>query len=201
MRYGGFWRRFFATFLDLAIIFFVICVSVLLASLVKGHGFEGAKGLVCLAIDNGIHLCGYAEGLVVALFAGGDTFTHFWQQVHMSLPDDPYPSFGSLLTQLGLLLVGLSLYRAAFEATPLQGTPGKVILGLKVMGINGKRLSFWEAMGRNALSLISTFFLGVGHVMVAFSRRKQAFHDRLSGTVVVVRSLPQNGEEGYPRWY
>ena len=67
-----------------------------------------------------------------------------------------------------------------------QATPGKMALGIQVVDARtGRPLSFGQAVGRYAAYFISTIPLGLGFIWVAFDPRKQGWHDRLAGTVVV----------------
>lgn len=77
------------------------------------------------------------------------------------------------------------IYFAALESSPLQATPGKRLLGLKVADVGGMRPGFWKASGRYVLKLISVVSLGAGFVMMFFTERKQAFHDYATGCVVL----------------
>ncbi len=62
----------------------------------------------------------------------------------------------------------------------LQATPGKLLLGLRVAGVNGQRLSYRRASARNLGKLLffpcSPLFLGYA----LFSKRR-GMHDLFSG--------------------
>jgi uncharacterized RDD family membrane protein YckC len=47
-----------------------------------------------------------------------------------------------------------ALYYAACESSPVQATPGKALLGLKVETKDGKKYGFWAAVGRLTLQWI-----------------------------------------------
>ncbi len=67
-----------------------------------------------------------------------------------------------------------------------QATPGKMALAIKVVDARtGRPLSLGQAVGRYAAYFISTIPLGLGFIWVAFDPRKQGWHDKLAGTVVV----------------
>ena len=67
-----------------------------------------------------------------------------------------------------------------------QGTPGKLVLGLRIVdaGTGGT-----PAIGRLVLRyvgyLVSALPLGLGYLWVLWDRRKQGWHDKMAGTVVV----------------
>lgn len=79
-------------------------------------------------------------------------------------------------------------YFAAFESSSLQGTPGKLALGLVVTDMDGNRISFWKALGRNTGKVFSdiTFFsFYIGYLLAGFTQRKQALHDLMSSCLVL----------------
>ena len=67
-----------------------------------------------------------------------------------------------------------------------QATPGKMVVAIKVVDEKtGHAMSFGQAVGRYAGYVISTIPLGLGFIWAAFDPRKQGWHDKLAGTVVV----------------
>jgi uncharacterized RDD family membrane protein YckC len=68
-------------------------------------------------------------------------------------------------------------------------TPGKSLLRLKVIRVNGEAVGFGLAFVRWIAQGISFLALGVGFLMIAFTRNKQGLHDKIAGTFVV-RLLP-----------
>ena len=69
----------------------------------------------------------------------------------------------------------------------MQGTAGKLALGIKVTDMSGARVSFGRATGRHFAKIISGFILGIGFLMVAFTKRKQGLHDLVAGCLVLNR--------------
>jgi len=82
------------------------------------------------------------------------------------------------------LLIGW-LYYTLMESSSHQATLGKKVLGLRVTGLNGQRISFGRATGRYFGKIISAILLFIGYIMAAFTSKKQALHDILAGTLVV----------------
>jgi len=76
------------------------------------------------------------------------------------------------------------LYGAGFESSRWQATPGKMLLGLRVTDLEGRRITFLRATGRALGKWLSGLLLGMGYVLVAFTDRKQGLHDFLAGTLV-----------------
>jgi len=60
-----------------------------------------------------------------------------------------------------------ALYYAACESSPVQATPGKAVLGLKVETREGKKYGFWPAVGRFVLQWIfSLMFALIATIVV-----------------------------------
>ena len=67
-------------------------------------------------------------------------------------------------------------------------TPGKALLGLRVIGGKRRRgLGIPLAFLRTCAVMVSIATLGLGFLMVAFTRDKRGLHDHLAGTAVVRR--------------
>jgi uncharacterized RDD family membrane protein YckC len=70
-------------------------------------------------------------------------------------------------------------------------TPGKMLLGLKVLSTDGTLIGFGIAFLRSVGYLVSSI-LYIGFIWAAFDRRKQGWHDKIAGTVVVI--LPRENQ-------
>jgi uncharacterized RDD family membrane protein YckC len=67
-----------------------------------------------------------------------------------------------------------------------QATPGKLALHLRVVDAkNGGRLSIGQSIGRYLGYYVSIFPFCLGLIWVGIDSRKQGFHDKLAGTVVI----------------
>ncbi|OGP49627.1 MAG: hypothetical protein A2Y79_04840 [Deltaproteobacteria bacterium RBG_13_43_22] len=77
------------------------------------------------------------------------------------------------------------LYSAVLVSSVWQGTVGKKVLGLKVTDLSGQRISFGRATGRYFSTSVSALLLGIGLMMVGWTRRKQGLHDMMASTLVV----------------
>ncbi|MDD5712391.1 MAG: RDD family protein [Smithellaceae bacterium] len=64
-------------------------------------------------------------------------------------------------------------------------TPGKRALGLKVIREDGNEMTLGVGFLRCVGYLISMFFFYLGFIWVAFDRRKQGWHDKIAGTLVI----------------
>ncbi|MGG2027958.1 RDD family protein [Gottfriedia sp. S16(2024)] len=83
-------------------------------------------------------------------------------------------------------LIGI-FYLMFLPATKLQGTIGKFTVGIKVINKDGSRLSLLDAISRGLAQCVSSFILCIGYIMIAFSSRKTALHDKLANTYVVYK--------------
>jgi uncharacterized RDD family membrane protein YckC len=77
------------------------------------------------------------------------------------------------------------LYWPLMESARRQGTLGKKALGIIVTNMDGKRISFARALGRNLGKLVSYMIYFVGFIMIAFTKKKQGLHDMMASCVVV----------------
>ena len=86
--------------------------------------------------------------------------------------------------ELVFLLLGI-LYWAFMQSSARQATYGKSLVGLKVTGLAGERISVGRALAREAAKIVSTLTLLIGFIIAGFTRRKQALHDFVASTYVV----------------
>ena len=89
-----------------------------------------------------------------------------------------------VIIQLLLPLV-VAAYFIAFESAAKQATWGKQIVGLRVEGIRGERISFGKSLGRYASKCLSYLTFGLVFFMPLFTKRRQAMHDLMAATAVV----------------
>lgn len=89
-----------------------------------------------------------------------------------------------LLADVPLGLLGW-LYFALMESSSRMATIGKIVVGLRVVGEHGARISFLRATGRYFGLLLTDMTFGIGFLICAWTRRKQATHDMISRTFVV----------------
>lgn len=103
------------------------------------------------------------------------------------------PQYGSLSNIIGLYVLFYLLYEVAvfyflgYFLNKKGGTPGKLLLGLKVVKRDtGAYLSYWQAFGRERLGkLISSLFIMVGYFWALLSKDRLTFHDLIFKTQVL----------------
>lgn len=83
------------------------------------------------------------------------------------------------------------LYWPVMHASGMQATLGKAMLGLRVTGYQGNRISFLRALGRELSKILSGAVLMVGYLVAGFTARKQALHDLVASTYVVRQGKPR----------
>lgn len=97
-------------------------------------------------------------------------------------------AIGSVFT--GVISIGISvfvylLYFSLMESSKNQGTLGKMALNIKVVDEKGNKITFGRAVGRYFGKMLSSFTLGIGYIMIAFTEKKQGLHDLIVKTYVV----------------
>jgi uncharacterized RDD family membrane protein YckC len=105
------------------------------------------------------------------------------------------------LTSIALLAGAFYIVISIVYFTYFHGikgrTPGKMLLSLQVLSAEGTPIgfgiAFLRAVGYLVSSLLFTFPLGF--IWAAFDRRKQGWHDKIAGTVVIIRP-DENETEG-----
>lgn len=97
-------------------------------------------------------------------------------------------SAGAWYRELAAALLGFVLafgYFAAFEASALQGSPGKRALGLRVTDLAGRRLGPGRVLARQLFKCLDLASSGLTYLIAGFTERRQGLHDILAGTLVV----------------
>ena len=92
------------------------------------------------------------------------------------------------LTAISYLII--ILYHTFFISSEYQATPGKILLGIKVVDYDGQRVSVAKAFGRTLSYFLSGIIIGIGFFMIGFTDKKQGLHDYLAGTYAV-RETPK----------
>jgi uncharacterized RDD family membrane protein YckC len=86
-----------------------------------------------------------------------------------------------------LLVLLVFVYFAVMEATPRGASLGKRVMRLRVTTLDGQREGVARSTARTALKVLSAVLLMIGYLMAGLTRRKQALHDMMSGSLVVRR--------------
>jgi uncharacterized RDD family membrane protein YckC len=97
-----------------------------------------------------------------------------------------------LLTGTALVLIAAIYY--IFFWTMLGQTPGKMLLGLRIVSTEGNAITFWQALRRYIGYYISAIAFYMGFLWVLLDNRRQGWHDKLAGTIVVYSWDARPGE-------
>ena len=94
------------------------------------------------------------------------------------------------------------LYFTYFHGTTGQ-TFGKMVFGLKVVQATGEKMTLGIGFLRWVGYIISTVVFYLGFIWIAFDGRKQGWHDKIAGTLVIrvkniVNGLSHPPEETHP---
>ncbi len=180
--YAGFWKRLFAYLIDILIlgIFSVIITLVCL------YVFRNQ-----LIIENDANFGDYFRIAIPILFVTiGEIFGipfydnyHKYNNYYNYYTYDTYDNYNLFLILIWLLIK--YFYFAKLESSDNQGTFGKIILGIKVTDLKGDRISFRQASARFWRKNFSVIILFIGYMMAGWTKKKQALHDKISGTLVV----------------
>ena len=79
-----------------------------------------------------------------------------------------------------------------------QATPGKMVISARVVDAQtGLPPSTPQCIGRYLGYFVSALMLGLGFIWIAFDSRKQGWHDKLAGTVVIKKRIVPD-KVGFP---
>jgi uncharacterized RDD family membrane protein YckC len=97
-------------------------------------------------------------------------------------------SLGPMMGMLGLvslLNIAIGACYEAFFVANLSATPGKMVIGVKVVRPDGSRVDLGRAFGRYFAKILSGLILCIGYIMVGFDAQKRGLHDMICDTRVI----------------
>jgi uncharacterized RDD family membrane protein YckC len=142
------------------------------ASFGRRFGAKFIDGLILWVVNMIIGaLTGAAMGAI--MLSGGDPTANTAAFVIIQL----------VSTLIGMAMtVGYSLYFIRKQ----DATPGKKMLGLKVLRADGAKLSKGRIVGRYFAEIVSSLVMMIGYLMAAFDKeQRRALHDRMCDTRVI----------------
>lgn len=89
---------------------------------------------------------------------------------------------------LAAIIIANLLYYTGFTASPLQATPGKYLLGLRVTGPDLGHPGVLRALVRSVAGGLCWLTLGAGFALSAITPARRALHDLVAGTRVLRRA-------------
>jgi uncharacterized RDD family membrane protein YckC len=97
---------------------------------------------------------------------------------------DPTTALGALGLNM-LVSMAFSIIYETWFLTSKGATPGKMVLGLRVIRNSGLPITPGLAIGRIFARMLSQMVLFIGFLMVAWDEEKRSLHDRLCDTRVI----------------
>ncbi len=96
----------------------------------------------------------------------------------------------SISLGIGIIYIIISIVYFTYFHGINGRTPGKKLLGLQVLMDEGIPINFGISFLRAVGYIVSSLFFifPLGFIWAAFDKRKQAWHDKIAGTVVIIRS-------------
>ena len=79
----------------------------------------------------------------------------------------------------------VSIFYSVYFTKHGGSTPGKMLLGLKIVTASGGSIGTGRAIGRFFARGLSSLILYIGDIMVGFDSQKRALHDRICDTRVI----------------
>ncbi|MGE5334193.1 MAG: RDD family protein [Nitrososphaerota archaeon] len=71
-------------------------------------------------------------------------------------------------------------------------TPGKWVLGLRVVRTDGRRLTIWRGVLRYLAYWLSALPLFLGFIWIIVDAKRQGWHDKIADTCVIYTMRPQS---------
>ena len=138
----------------------------------KGHYAGFVSRLLAYFIDISV--------LAVTLVA----FGWFINTVEALFPLDFLP--GGVFRVLIASFIGFALVFGYFIFfwTLIGQTPGKMLLGLRVVSVHGGSVSPWQSIRRIGGYIIS-YVLFLGYLWILIDNRRQGWHDKIANTYVI----------------
>ncbi len=156
-RYAGFWRRVAAVCLDLMLFYPAIVVF--------GHLLN--------VVPTPANRVDWGRTTPSGTLGAEEMQAQIQMMIHLAY----FMAFVDFL---------LAPYYILMECSSMQGTLGKRILGIRVTDLNGRRIRFGRSFGRYWARNLSAIPWQAGFVMAGFTAKKQALHDIVAGTLVIV---------------
>jgi len=125
----------------------------------------------------------YETDIALGSGIGSDDASYFdfeTNTIHLRL-DAFLGSATFFLSSLSLLLFYFTLTLWKFKGH----TVGKMLARIRVVRIDGKRLTLWDCFGRAGGYSASLSTLGLGFLEAIWHPNRQTVHDRIAGTVVI----------------
>jgi len=113
----------------------------------------------------------------------GFDFTNLPTMQQMMAGIEPDETSGKKIADFVSWVISIT-YSVYFITSKQQATPGKRIMNIYIATRDGKKLSVNRCFARFFASILSGLLLGIGLLMIAFTKEKTALHDLICNTRV-----------------
>jgi uncharacterized RDD family membrane protein YckC len=113
---------------------------------------------------------------IVAVLIGEE---NFWYQWNNDI-DSTSESVANLFYSITFIII--------FTASKFMGSPGKLACRIKVVNVDGSKISMLKSIGRFFCYVISALPLLIGFMIAGWNEEKKALHDMICKTRVVYRN-------------
>jgi len=136
-------------------------------------------------------LASIIDTLLFGLIAGIIHFVFFGDDTIKLVPVDTVNGLSfSIISSSNWVEQIIIVLITVFMWIKFLGTPGKLVLGCHVVDAKTQQaMNPGQAVLRYVSYFVSMLPLGLGFFWIAWDKRKQGFHDKIAGTVVIVDSI------------
>jgi uncharacterized RDD family membrane protein YckC len=161
-QYVGFWKRFLAFLIDSLVIGLIL--SPVMLALYGGGYFDRLNAeLAALSVSSGDPNADAVRVLEI-----------------LGRRDSAIMALGDIRVQIGLVVATVLFWR--FRGA----TPGKILVKARIVTAEGlAQPSTGRLIGRFLAYFVSILPAFLGFLWIAFDKRKQGWHDKIAGTVVI----------------
>jgi len=110
--------------------------------------------------------------------------SRIWENLQGFADIIPLLGFAGVLL---LVFIFLNIIYYTIPTSTYGGTPGKLLVGLKVVDKNGNMISNGRALLRYFSYLVSEIPLGFGYIWIAIDKKHQGWHDKVCNTYVIYK--------------
>jgi uncharacterized RDD family membrane protein YckC len=120
--------------------------------------------------------------LLLGILALGIGFPSHYQEI---LPEGLAELSVKFMVIYFLMSVMLDMFYFTYFHGTVGQTPGKMMFGLKVVQSTGERMTLGIGFLRWVGYVVSKIFFYLGFIWIAFDGKKQGWHDKIAGTIVL----------------
>ena len=162
VKYAGFWKRLIAYLVDYSII---TIISFVLTISLFGSGGMSKDFEYIIDINQ------------------SETFEELKEITDEYQVTREEGSSTGIATVFSIVLI--LIYQALFLVNYDGATPGRRLLGIKVIKNDNTPITYPVVIVRFLSSILSSFVLFLGYLSIAFDKKKRGWHDRIAKTLVI----------------